>query len=65
MDPIRPISSPAESIPPVGASTRIDPVSRRQRDPREHERPSEEEPEDSGEDESSPDDEPRHIDISA
>lgn len=62
MDPIRPISNPAESIPPVVAASRIDRVTRRQRDPQE---PEDGEHEAEDQDEETPDDGHPHIDVSA
>ncbi len=63
MDPIRPITSPTENIPPVVAATRLDRVNRRQRDPREGEDEQHEAEQD--DDETPPDDEHPHVDVSA
>ncbi len=64
MDPIRPISSPAENIPPVVAAARVDRVTQRNRNPGERDE-REPEPEDDDDDETPPDDEHPHVDVSA
>jgi len=63
VDPIRPITNPAEVIPPVIPTVRIDRANRRPRDPREGF--EEREAEDDGEEEDPPDEEHPHIDVSA
>ncbi len=64
MDPIRPISSSVDNIPPVDAAARVNRVTRRQRNPGEGD---EREPEDQqdGDDETPPDDDHPHVDVSA
>ncbi len=64
MDPIRPISSSVENIPPVQAAARVKGVTRRQRDPTDGEEPEHEAPPDD-EDDTPPDDEHPHVDVSA
>jgi len=63
VDPIHPISSPAENIPPVTAAPRTERLARRQRDPDAYDEPEEQAPDD--EDDPPPDDEHPHVDISA
>ena len=64
MDPIRPITSPVEGIPPVAAAGRVDRVNRRRR---ESGQGDEHEPdrEAARDDEPPPDDERPHVDVSA
>ncbi len=64
MDPIRPITSPVENIPPVVPAARVDRVKQRQRNPGERDE-REPEPEHADQDETPPDDEHPHVDVSA
>jgi hypothetical protein len=63
VDPIRPITSPTEVIPPVIPAQRVERAKERRRDPREQRDEQEREPE--GEEQTPPDDEHPHVDVSA